>query len=55
MENYKLKMELIDDEGRVVSSVIIDCSQIKTLDKSFGINALDEVYNVLLNDANIIL
>ena len=52
MKNCKVKMEIIDKEGNVIGTTIIECETIKTLKEYHFISALDEAYNQLLLGIN---
>ena len=52
MENCKVKMEIVDNEGKVIGSTTINCETIKTLSELHNTSALDEAYYMLLKEIN---
>ena len=52
MENCKVKMEIVDNEGKVIGTTTIECKTIKEVGELHGISMLDEVYNQLLSEIN---
>lgn len=52
MKNSKVKMEIIDNEGKVIGTTTIECKTIKEVGELHGISMLDEAYNQLLSEIN---
>ena len=51
-QGLKVKMQIIDSEDNVIGSTTIDCETIKMLSEFHNVSALDEAYNMLLNETN---
>ena len=51
MENYKLKMDIIDDDGNVLSTKIIECQKIDKMIKKYKDSGLDHHYLELLKQS----
>lgn len=52
MKNCKVKMEIVDNEGKVIGTVTIECETIKVLNELHGVSGLDDAYNQLLLEIN---
>jgi len=48
MENTKVKMELINEDGKVIGTSTVATKDIDTLFQFHGISALDEAYDRLV-------
>ena len=48
MENFKVKLEVFDENEKLVGSVMVDSKQIKTLRELHGISALDQALDMFI-------
>lgn len=50
MKNYKLKMEIIDENNNSVGTATITCKTIQNMIELHNISTIDETYNQLLQE-----
>ncbi len=50
MKNCKVKIEIVDNDSKVIGSIMINCETIKSLSEIHNISALDEAYHMLLKE-----
>lgn len=50
MDNYKVKMVVLDDQDRVRSSVFINSEILEDMNEYHGLSALDENLKIMLSN-----
>ena len=50
MKNFKVKIQIIGEDDKVLISSIINNNTIKTTKELHGVNILEDIYNSLLED-----
>jgi len=50
MKNFKVKIQIIGDDNKVLISSILNNTIIKTIKELHGVNILEDIYNSLLEE-----
>lgn len=50
MEGYKVKIEIINEEGNAIGTITIGCETVKLLSELHGVSVLDKAYKELLDE-----
>jgi len=50
MKNFKVKIQIIGDDNKVLKTSILNNTIIKTIKELHGVNILEDIYNSLLEE-----